>query len=125
MTPRPFVVLDEIPERPGLLVPSNGRPRIALGTIVYEYRGVTYGCIGGDEIAVTLAPGETLFHGVPRDVVEELAHLPQFDGNGQPTDYALCDVDGGLIALNSGRANCPHCRDWWDNHDPDDDKADN
>jgi len=124
MTPRPFVVLDEIPERPGLLVPSNGRPRIAPDTVVYEYQDVTYGCIGGDEIAVTLNPGETPFHGVPRDSVEELTHLPQLDDQGNATDYALCDIDGGLIATNSGRANCVRCRDWWDNHNPNDDKAD-
>jgi hypothetical protein len=122
MTPKPYVIVEAIPADYWFL--SDG-PALPEGTVVYEYTGHTYGSVREPNIAVSLEPGKTPFYGVPRDRVEELTHLPQLDDNGQPTDYALCDIDGGLIATNSGRANCPRCRGWWDNHDPDDEKADN
>ena len=41
------------------------------GTIVYEFFGVTHGCIGPDGIACTKEPDKTPFFEVPRNAVRE------------------------------------------------------
>lgn len=51
----------------------------------------------------------------------ELLHRERLDARGNPTGYALCDngdgsFPGGLLAHNSGLANCEACEDW----EPDD-----
>jgi hypothetical protein len=120
MTLKPYAVIEAIPADYWFL--GDG-PELPVGTVVYEYRGHTYGAVREPNIAVSLEPGATSFYGIPCAAVEELTHLPQLDGNGNPADYALCDIDGGLIANSSGHANCERCRDWWDSHDPDEDGA--
>ena len=93
---------------------TSGGPTLEPGQVVYQYTGPTYGSLGRSEIAVTLVADETPFYGIPRDAVEELTHLWDIDANGNPTDYARCDIDGGVIATNSGRANCERCLNWAD-----------
>ena len=44
---------------------------LQAGTIVYEFFGVTYGCIGPDGIACTKEPDKTPFFEVPRNAVRE------------------------------------------------------
>lgn len=121
MTPKVYTLIEEIPADYWAF--GDG-PVLPVGLVVHEYWGPTYGCISPDMVAVSLVLGETPFYGIPRTAVEELTHLPQLDGNGNPTDYALCDIDGGLLAINSGSANCVRCRNWWDEHDPDADGDD-
>lgn len=48
---------------------ADPTPEFTPGMVVYEYKGVTYGCIR-DGVAVTLEPGVTPFHEVPWDAVE-------------------------------------------------------
>lgn len=49
------------------------KPDVVIGQVVYEHRGPTYGCISPDEIAVTLAPDEGPFYGIPKDSLEKWA----------------------------------------------------
>jgi hypothetical protein len=53
---------------------------------------------------------------------ETLTHIERLDDNGQPTGNALCDTGdgtfpGGLLAINSGRADCEDCIEWVDDAD--------
>lgn len=42
------------------------------GTIVYEYCGATYGCVGAGGIPVTFAPGQTPFSEIPASALSEI-----------------------------------------------------
>lgn len=46
------------------------KPDVAIGQVVYHWSGPTYGCTSPDEIAVTLAPDEEPFYGIPRESLE-------------------------------------------------------
>jgi hypothetical protein len=103
-----YIIVDKIPSDYWAFSPG---PELPVGLVVHEYTGPTYGCIHGDLVAISLTPGQTPFYGIPSSAVEELIHLPELDANGQPTGHALCDIDGGLLAVpNAWRANCPDCR---------------
>lgn len=48
------------------------KPDVIVGQIVYEWAGATYGCVSPDEVAVSLAPGEGPFYGVPAVSLEDV-----------------------------------------------------
>jgi hypothetical protein len=52
--------------------PEGLEAGLATGAIVHEFRGVTYGCVTSDGIAVSMVPGETPFFELPRDAVEDV-----------------------------------------------------
>jgi hypothetical protein len=48
-------------------LPAEFKP----GRIVWEYLGCTYGCMSGDEVAVSLQPGKAPFYGVPLGALKD------------------------------------------------------
>lgn len=50
---------------------TGEKPDVIVGQAVYQYKGPTYGCISPDEIAVSLAPGEGPFYGIPKSALEQ------------------------------------------------------
>jgi hypothetical protein len=45
---------------------------IPKGTVLYEFTGVTYGCISPDGIACSVYEGENPFMEIPIDALEEI-----------------------------------------------------
>jgi hypothetical protein len=48
------------------------KENVNKGSVVYEYFGYTYGCIGPGGIACTKKDGETPFFELPFDALEEM-----------------------------------------------------